>query len=319
MTHPPRRSLGCPAKIRKEKAKYRESKGRELDLKNAWWTPPLSPRQAWHLEKTQIQETLGKEALVSLSDHDNIEAGVNLLVMEETRSCPVSIEWTVPFRRTFFHLGIHNLPPDMAVQMARVMNEFTAVPDECEIAPILEWLGAAPETLIILNHPMWDESHIGEAAHVECLGEFLTSYSKLVHALELNGLRPWSENLRATHVAKRHGLVVVSGGDRHGREPNACINLTNAKSFPEFVAEIRGGAGSDVLFLSQYREPLKMRIVENIIDILDDDPNHAMGWNHWTDRVFYRNELGAVRSLNDLWGDKLPRIVHRFALGDEVR
>jgi len=34
-------------------------------------------------------------------------------------------------------------------------------------------------------------------------------------------------------------MLLVSGGDRHGVEPNANINLTNATSFTEFVHEIR--------------------------------------------------------------------------------
>ncbi len=300
------------SKVRKEKAIYRKANGRDMDLRNAWWTPPLSARQAWDLEKRQIESTLERDALVSLSDHDNIDACLNLNVLEETRNSPISIEWTVPFRLTFFHIGVHNLPPDTAVAMTAKMHAFTANPDESELAGLLEYLGASRETLLILNHPMWDESHIGEEGHLEHLQQLLEGYAPLLHALELNGLRPWSENMKAVEMAERFHMPVVSGGDRHGREPNACVNLTAARTFAEFVSEIRDDGESQVVFLPHYRESLKMRVVENVIDILKDDPNHALGWRHWSSRVFYRDENSEVRSLHELWGGQMPSLVARF-------
>lgn len=298
--------------IRKQREKYRVLKGRDLNLKRAWWTPPLAPRQAWELEKRQIERELGMDALVSITDHDNIDASTNLRALEEMRHVPISIEWTIPFRRTFFHVGIHNLPVYIAKEMTRAMNEFTAAPTEDGIAPMLEWLGAAPETLVILNHPMWDENHIGEAGHTECVTAFIDAYKPFLHALELNGLRPWGENQKAAKLAERYALPVISGGDRHGREPNANVNLTNAGTFSEFVAEVRRDQWSDVLFMPQYREPLKMRIIENMCDILEDDPHHGMGWVRWSDRVFYLTDEGDEKSLNILWGKKFPNVVNRF-------
>jgi hypothetical protein len=46
------------------------------------WTPPLSPREADALERRQI-ERLGLAALVSLTDHDNLEAGKHLRMLPE--------------------------------------------------------------------------------------------------------------------------------------------------------------------------------------------------------------------------------------------
>jgi hypothetical protein len=298
--------------IRKQKAKYRAAKGCELNLKRAWWTPPLSARQAWDLERKQIERSLGMEGLVSISDHDNIDAGINLHAIEETRGCPISIEWTIPFRRTFFHLGVHNMPADAAREMARAMNEFTAAPDESRIGEMLAWAGEAPETLVILNHPMWDENHIGEAEHRSQVTAFLDAFGPFIHALELNGLRPWGENQKAVQLAEEFRLPVISGGDRHGREPNSCVNLTNASTFAEFVAEVRNDAWSDVLFLPQYRESLKMRILENMCDILEDDPNHARGWVKWSDRVFYRTDEGFDKSLSEFFNGRFPAVVNRF-------
>ena len=48
--------------------------GRIFDFKKVYWTPPLSPREAYELERGQIEKA-GLAALVSLSDHDYVEAG----------------------------------------------------------------------------------------------------------------------------------------------------------------------------------------------------------------------------------------------------
>ncbi len=298
--------------IRKQRSKYKELQGRDLDFKRAWWTPPLSPYQAWNLEKTQIEQALGKKAMVSLSDHDNIHACTQLRVLEEARECPISMEWSVPFRDTFFHVGVHNLPADRAKEMAAAMNAFTEAPDEAGIAPLLEYVGSSPESLVILNHPVWDENHIGEGRHMERLTQFLELFRGSLHALELNGLRPGGENRKAAQLAERFGLPAISGGDRHGREPNACVNLTEAGSFAEFASDVRVRGESNVLFLNRYREALRIRILENIFDILEDDPHHALGWKQWSDRVFYRTDAGEALSLNQIWGGKKPRVVNRF-------
>ncbi len=297
--------------IRKQEARYREIKGKNLDLSRAWWTPPLAPRHAWELERRQI-EGLGLDGLVSLTDHDSIEACVQLHVLDNMRDCPISVEWTIPYGRTFFHIGVHNLPAEDATSMMREMASLTANPLEERIGPMLEWVGRAPETLVILNHPAWDENHIGAAAHVETVSRFLDSYRQFFHAAELNGLRPWAENKSAMALAERYVLPVISGGDRHGREPNANINLTSAATFAEFVDEVRRDGRSEVLFMPQYRDPLKMRILENMADIIEDDPRHAMGWVKWSDRVFYLTDEGGIKSVGELWGDRVPRVVHRF-------
>jgi hypothetical protein len=284
---------------RKHRAKYLALTGRELDLKRAWWTPPLSARQAWDLEKAQIENTLGLEALVSISDHDNIDAGINLHALDEMRDCPISIEWTIPFRRTFFHLGVHNLPVNAAKEMTRAMNEFTVRGRESGIAAMLEWLGSAPQSLVVFNHPVFDENHIGDSAHMEYVSAFIDSFGHFLHAIELNGLRSWRENRKASQLAARYGLPLISGGDRHGREPNACLNPTNASTFAEFVEEVRRDGWSNLLFMPQYREPLRMRVFENIRDVLEDNPTHALGWTRWHDRVFYRTDEGIEQSLTE--------------------
>src|SRR5258706_10546102 len=98
------------AALRRGEQHYRNVHGRTLDLTRGWWTPPLGAHHAWSVEKAQI-EGLGLSPIVSLTDHDDIEAPVSLQLLEECRGTPISFEWTVPFRFTFFHIGVHNLPP----------------------------------------------------------------------------------------------------------------------------------------------------------------------------------------------------------------
>ena len=113
-------------------------------------------------------------------------------------------------------------------------------------------------------------------------------------------------------LATAQRLPFVSGRDRHAREPNANINLTNATTFAEFVEEVRRDGWSDVLFMPQYREPFKLRIVQNMCDILEDDPRHSLGWTRWSDRVFYLTDEGDDKCLTLLWGKNFPSVVNQF-------
>ena len=90
--------------------------------------------------------------------------------------------------------------------------------------------------------------------------------------------------------------TLISGGDRHGLEPNAVLNLTNAADFSEFAQEIRDG-WSRLLFLNRYRRPHCIRLARNTIDMFRTYDAHARGWRAWTDRAFYRDESGAVNSF----------------------
>jgi hypothetical protein len=176
------------------------------------------------VERGSIEE-LGLEAFVSLFDHDNIEAPMHLRVLQESKDIPISVEWTVPFGDAVLHLGVHNLPVREACPIMRTMAEVTVRKKGSDLTAILEWLCADPRTLVVFNHPCWDEEGIGAERH---------RYRLYIHALELNNLRPWSENREAARLARATGIPLISGGDRHARQPNAVLNVTNASSFEEF-------------------------------------------------------------------------------------
>jgi hypothetical protein len=175
----------------------------------------------------------------------------------------------------------------------------------------LEELGRIPGVLVVLNHPFWLEEGVGITDHKRALGRFLRECNHLVHAFELNGTRRWSENRAVVDLARQWSQPVVSGGDRHACEPAACLNLTNAASFAEFAGEVRSGH-SVVLFMPHYREPMPVRMLEAIWDILRPYPEYP-GRERWIDRLFYRGEDGVARPLSLLWNHRMPWVVRPAA------
>jgi hypothetical protein len=293
------------------KAKYQSLHGSSLDLRRAWWTPPLAPRDAWVLEKHQIESRLGLNAFISLTDHDDIEAPLSLRVLEECREIPISVEWTVPYGPTFFHLGVHNLARDSARELMYGLAHFTARERGCDLACLLHTLADTKDTLIVFNHPCWDENGIGQEAHTKLATQFAQKYGQSIHAFELNGLRPWAENREVFQMACELGKTLISGGDRHALEPNTILDLTNATTFSEFVEQVRAGR-TDVLVTDQYREPYAIRILQNLEEILQDHENHGRGWRRWSDRVFYTCDDGIARSLTTLFANQVPVPVQFF-------
>jgi len=310
-------SRSCPPMafaLKKGEERYRAAHdGASLDLRRAWWTPPCAPLDAVKLECAQIHN-LGMNALVSLTDHDTIDAPLNLRVLDACRDIPISVEWTVPFENTFFHLGVHNIVPDNARNTIAELRAFTAHPEPARLAELLDSLAANPATLIVFNHPNWDERGIGEEAHRDAARRFAAVHRDRLHAFELNGLRPWKENKSVSGLADEFDKPLISGGDRHALEPNTILNLTDAVTFAQFVAEVRAGE-SHILVTKQYLEPFVLRIVQNMEDILRDNPQHALGWRKWSDRTFYRYENGDVRNLGSGWEDREPLAVTIFVRG----
>jgi hypothetical protein len=84
-------------------------------------------------------------------------------------------------------------------------------------------------------------------------------------------------------------------------EPNANINLSNATSFTEFVHEVRYEGRSHVLFMPQYAEPWKHRILQSTLDAIRDYPDFPAGSRTWDERVYHPDSNGVVRPLCELW------------------
>ena len=262
------------------------------EFRRGYWTPPLTPRQAYRLEQKQIENLFQLPGFVSLTDHDDIRAGGLLSVLDQFRNTPISTEWTVPYGPTFFHLGVHNLKPSMAETLRQQMAAYTAEPKPEQLQPLFEQITKDPDVLVVLNHPLWDEKHIGQVHHAKTLRALLDDHGRCVHALELNGLRTLEENKLVRELADSRNLAAVAGGDRHGLEPNAVINLTAASTLVEFLHEVRYRRFSHVVFLPQYSHGHVKRIVRSVVDVLQDYPENFAGRRTWGDRVFYRDPEG---------------------------
>jgi hypothetical protein len=293
---------------------HRRTQGRPLDLNRAFWTPPLRPHDAYQLERGQIERELGLKPLVSITDHDDLTACGLLQLVAPDGGIPYSVEWTVPFGTAVFHLGVHNLPARHAQAVGRELAEFTRGGRPRQLEALLADLSAMPEVLVVLNHPLCDEGRVGFRVHRTALDEFLRRYRPWLHALELNGLQPWRDNLEVAGIGRALGIPLVSGGDRHGLEPNGNLNLTNATSFSEFAWVIRRDKTSEVLFMPQCREPLAVRIMECAWDVFKDYPEQP-GRVHWSDRMFYCLEEGKPQPLSELLGNGGPAFVsHSLSL-----
>ncbi|HVN94299.1 MAG TPA: hypothetical protein VMT38_11410 [Terracidiphilus sp.] len=284
--------------------------GIRIDYAASYWTPPMTPKLAFDLETRQI-EKLGLAAMVSITDHDNINAPMLLRTVPSARQIPVSVEWSAPFAGAqSFHLGVHNLPSARAAEWISTLQDFTAHPSDARLTEILAALNREPNVLVVFNHPMWDLYLIGKEKHQFLVGEFLQKNGAFLHALELNGLRNWDENRAVRRLAEKWNMLLISGGDRHGVEANANVNLTNATSFTEFVHEVRRKKQSNVLFLEQYAEPWKHRILQSTIDAIRRYPDFPQGSRTWDDRVFHPDAAGVVRPLSELWPHgSAPRLI----------
>ncbi len=289
--------------------------GVRLNYAASYWTPPMTPRLAFDLESSQIEQ-LGLAPLVSLSDHDNINAPMLLRTVPTARHIPVSVEWSAPYGGVqSFHLGIHNLPSSKAVGWMLTLEDYTANPSPTRLTEILVALNEEPNVLVVFNHPLWDLYLIGQQKHEFLVNEFLQKNGAHLHALELNGLRNWDENRRVRRLAAQWNMLLISGGDRHGVEPNANINLTNATCFTEFVHEIRRERKSNVLFMPQYAEPWKHRLLQSTLDAIREYPDFPQGSRTWDERAYHPDANGVIRPLSELWPESRPPRAIAWTIG----
>ena len=292
-------------------AHCKNATGLVMDLNHAYWTPPLDGPLALELEQRQI-ELIGLRPLVSLSDHDNIDAGLELRANSETADTPISVEWTAPYGRSKFHMGIHNLPAGQAREWMRRLQACTARHNERAVVEMLETLHCLPSVLIVFNHPLWNLYALPAKEFQFELDRFLEDAGDFIHALELNGLRGRLENQRVADLASKWNQVLISGGDRHACEPNANINLTRAEDFEEFISEIRNERRSTVLFMPQYEEAMGLRLYQNFLDIVREYPEFSAGRRKWDERTWHPGRDGELVPLYTLWPNDTPKFFRKL-------
>ncbi len=103
-------------------------------------------------------------------------------------------------------------------------------------------------------------------------------------------------------MAEALNIPVVTGGDRHGCQPNTVINLSNASTFEEFAEEIRVDKRSEIVLMPEYKQPIHSRQLQSFSEILKNYPEHPEGWQRWFDRI--RCDVGdgrGIRPLSDYW------------------
>ena len=290
--------------VRRELDAYEQRNHEAVDFSKAWWHPPVDASTVLNAERRQISERLGLAALVSITDHDTIRANLALRAADGDESVPVSFEWTVPYETGYFHLGVHNLPPACATDVFEQLWRHSTAPQRGRLADLLSSLNDESDTLVVFNHPLWDLAGVGAVAHVCLVRDFMRECGAFIHAFELNGYRAWRENEGVRSLGGEYGLPLVSGGDRHGRDANALLNLTRAKSFGEFAREIRERRQSTVLVMPEYRHSLVARKLSTARDAMRDYPGYE-GRCRWVDRVWSAH-TGRPLPLADEWGDGGP-------------
>lgn len=275
--------------------------GIRLDFDRAYWTPPLCERMAYELEERQIAG-LGLRPFISLTDHDRIEACTLLRRSPRFQDVPVSTEWTIPFGQVIFHIGVHNLPAAGAESYMTAMRQATAAADDRQIFALFAEFCSIPEVLVVFNHPLWNFDKVPAEVFQYELRRFLAGANSYMHAFELNGMRCHRENRAVIDLARDWDQVLISGGDRHGCEPNALLNLTNAADFPEFVDEIRNGRQSTVAIMPQYAQPFCWRMYQNFTHVIADYPSHPEDRRRWDQRTFHPDRAGTdVVPMAQLW------------------
>lgn len=273
-----------------------------VDFSRAYWTPPLSPELAYETEKDQIETLLGRKAIVSLTDHDTIEAPLWLRVLPETVDAPISLEWSVPFAGTVFHLGVHNLPGARAQAIVNELADYTRRPNDRRLRELLALLDGIADVLVVFNHPLWTQACVGVQRGSNDLQRFLECAGQFLHAFEINAARSRKENNRVRELAEQWQRPLVSGGDRHGCVASGALNLTEAEAFSEFVSEIRLDQRSHVLLMPQYSEPVSVRTTRTLLDVIRNYPEFPIGSRRWDDRIFHPDaEGGPDRPISALW------------------
>jgi hypothetical protein len=288
---------------KKERDNYVKKEGRQIDFETAYWSPPLDENQVYSLEKNQINK-LGLNAIVSITDHDNIGANLNLNETLPNETAPISLEWTVPFEYGFFHLGVHNLPKHNALELSKQLLDYTFQTEKQtneHLHELFAMLNDLPEVLIVFNHPLWDIEMVGQENHQLLLKNFLAEFGHRIHALEFNGFRSWSENKGVIELAESIGMPLVTGGDRHGCQPNTVINLTNSRTFAEFADEVRHDKHTEIVLLPEHSQPLHSRQLQSFSEILKYYEDFPEGRKRWFDRVYINADGLGVRQLSVHW------------------
>jgi hypothetical protein len=78
---------------------------------------------------------------------------------------------------------------------------------------------------------------------------------------------------------------------------------------------VRREQKSDLLFMPQYAEPWKHRLLQSTIDAIRHYPEFPQGSRTWDERVFHPDANGVARPLSQLWPNGAPPRAMSLMLG----
>ncbi len=277
---------------RLEQNRYLTKNGIGFDFQRAYWLPPLSPKAVIKSERERIETELQMHPLISISDHDHISI---------VDGYAPSVEWSIAIHGIPLHLGIYNLPLKFVNEISSRLLGQTGQIDQSIIFEILSWLNEYKEILIVLNHPFADIGSRGTARVKKVVLHLLKKAQGLIHALEINGYRPWRENLDVASLAEALGLGLMGGGDRHGCSPNAILSLSNSTTLSEYVEEVRYHRQGSILIMPEYLGNLVVRKLQSAVDFFRLCPGYCAPSRHWTDRVYFKAGEEVAKPLSHYW------------------
>jgi hypothetical protein len=76
---------------------------------------------------------------------------------------------------------------------------------------------------------------------------------------------------------------------------------------------------SNLLFMPQYAEPWKHRLLQSTIDAVRNYPEFPQGSRNWDERVYHPDRNGVIRPLSEVWpAGKAPRAMRAIIGGVQL-
>jgi predicted metal-dependent phosphoesterase TrpH len=207
-----------------------------LNYAEITFNPPYTPENVYEMESSAAAPWGFDGVHFTITDHDEFAGGLALLRGRTDLSSRVAIgeELSLWYQGHLFHLGLSGLREDSIDEThARIQSAARAGRHD----ELFETL-AATGCLVVLNHPLVAWAPGSDAIPI---ADLLTRYGWAIHALEVNGMRRREENDRVLELARHWKKPVVGGGDSHLLVASSVISLSQAASFKDFIAEVKGG------------------------------------------------------------------------------
>jgi predicted metal-dependent phosphoesterase TrpH len=230
----------------------------DLNYAEITFNPPYTPEDVYQIEAAAAAQWGYDGVHLAITDHDEFAGSLALLSSRPDLNGRIALseELSLWFQGHLFHLGVSHLP-ESAVEETHTRMQAAARAGRYD--ELFETL-AASGCLVVLNHPL-----IAWAGEEKIpVTDLLSRYGWAIHALEVNGMRTREENDRVLELALQWGKPVVGGGDSHLLVASSILSLSQARTFADFVAEVKDGHA--VPFVTpDYFAPLKWKLFLRVL------------------------------------------------------